>query len=107
MRGQPANRRAVSTTFWYPERSILLADDRRLSVAQCGTRDGIPVIYLRGAPGSRLNRYPFDDDLLELGVRLITYALRAARVRRLNSRFRPSRCRCSEGRCLYPLVNEV
>ena len=63
----------MSTTFWYEEQSILLADDRRLSVAQCGTRGGTPVIYLHGTPGSRLNRYPFDDDLLELGVRLITY----------------------------------
>lgn len=59
--------------LWSAHQQITLRDGRTLAVAQCGTPDGRPILYLHGTPGSRLNRYPFDEDLIRLGVRLITY----------------------------------
>lgn len=59
--------------LWSAHQQITLRDGRTLAVAQCGTPDGRPILYLHGTPGSCLNRYPFDEDLIRLGVRLITY----------------------------------
>lgn len=64
---------AMSNGLWREELSISQTDGRTLAVAKCGAQAGQAVIYLHGTPGSRLNRYAFDDVLVELGVRLITY----------------------------------
>jgi pimeloyl-ACP methyl ester carboxylesterase len=46
---------------------------RKLSVRFCGPLSGYPVFLLHGTPGSRLGIRPDDEQLDELGVRLIAY----------------------------------
>lgn len=59
--------------MWSAHHLLTLPNGRNLAIAQTGTPGGRPVIYLHGTPGSRLNRYPFDEELARLNVRLITY----------------------------------
>jgi pimeloyl-ACP methyl ester carboxylesterase len=54
------------------EGSIRLADGRRVSYAEYGDPDGVPVVNCHGAPSSRRERYfPDADGYRRLGVRLI------------------------------------
>jgi pimeloyl-ACP methyl ester carboxylesterase len=46
---------------------------RRVAVTLAGPEGGYPVFLLHGTPGSRLGPRPADDELAEIGVRLITY----------------------------------
>lgn len=51
--------------------TISLPDGRLLGYAEYGDRQGMPVFYCHGMPGSRLQRHPDDELLLSTGVRLI------------------------------------
>jgi pimeloyl-ACP methyl ester carboxylesterase len=52
--------------------SLILADGRRLAYARFGTEQGMPVIYLHGTPGSRLEPSIIGDDVLAAaGLRLV------------------------------------
>ncbi len=56
----------------YREGTIRLADGRRVSYAEYGDPDGVPVVNCHGAPSSRRERYfPNGDGYRRLGVRLI------------------------------------
>jgi pimeloyl-ACP methyl ester carboxylesterase len=48
-------------------------DGRQLCYAQWGDPAGAPVFSLHGTPGCRLNRYPDNEALANIGARLITY----------------------------------
>jgi pimeloyl-ACP methyl ester carboxylesterase len=48
-------------------------DGRQLCYAQWGDPAGAPIFSLHGTPGCRLNRYPDDEALANIGARLITY----------------------------------
>jgi pimeloyl-ACP methyl ester carboxylesterase len=53
---------------------IALSDGREVGYAECGDPRGVPLIYLHGAPGSRLEASPdapFAADIAAAGVRLI------------------------------------
>jgi pimeloyl-ACP methyl ester carboxylesterase len=55
------------------EASIELPDGRRLAYTERGPRDGRPVVFHHGTPGSRVARHP-DPTLYErLGVRVVTF----------------------------------
>lgn len=73
--GRRPNRAAAAAAeaMWSASQLLSLPDGRNLAITECGTPGGRPVIYLHGTPGSRLNRYPFDEELARLQVRLITY----------------------------------
>jgi len=52
---------------------VRLPDGRRLSYVECGVPDGKPVLYCHGNPGSRLDCFLFDAEVIaRLGVRLIS-----------------------------------
>jgi pimeloyl-ACP methyl ester carboxylesterase len=53
-------------------RTLLLRDGRTLAYAQWGADDALPVLYLHGGLGSRLERHRDDETYRTLGVRLIT-----------------------------------
>jgi pimeloyl-ACP methyl ester carboxylesterase len=54
------------------EGDVRLADGRRMSYAEIGDPDGVPVVNCHGAPSSRRERYfPDGEGLHRLGVRLI------------------------------------
>jgi pimeloyl-ACP methyl ester carboxylesterase len=54
--------------------SLILADGRRLAYAEFGARQGLPVIYLHGTPGSRLEPLIIGDEALAAaGLRLIAF----------------------------------
>jgi pimeloyl-ACP methyl ester carboxylesterase len=54
--------------------NLILADGRRLAYAEFGTQQGMPVIYLHGTPGSRLEPLIIGDDVLAgAGLRLIAF----------------------------------
>ena len=59
--------------MWSENQLLTLPDGRNLAITQSGAPAGRPVIYLHGTPGSRLNRYPFGEELARLNVHLITY----------------------------------
>jgi pimeloyl-ACP methyl ester carboxylesterase len=48
-------------------------DDRVVTYAEWGDRDGAPVIALHGTPSGRLDRPPDEDKIRDLGIHLITY----------------------------------
>jgi pimeloyl-ACP methyl ester carboxylesterase len=48
-------------------------DGRQLCYAQWGDPAGAPILSLHGTPGCRLNRYPDDEALANIGARVITY----------------------------------
>lgn len=48
-------------------------DGRQLCYAQWGDPAGAPIFNLHGTPGCRLNRYPDDEALANIGARVITY----------------------------------
>ncbi len=50
---------------------VLLADGRNLSYAEYGASDGIPVLFLHGFPGSRLDAVLIDEPARVAGVRII------------------------------------
>lgn len=52
-------------------RTIRLPDGRTLSYAEYGDRDGRPVLYCHGMPGSRLQRHPDPAAVAATGARLI------------------------------------
>lgn len=54
-----------------PGGSFELADGRRLSYDVVGDRDGRPVVFLHGCPGSRLSRHPDDGLAARARVRVI------------------------------------
>jgi pimeloyl-ACP methyl ester carboxylesterase len=54
--------------------NLTLADGRRLAYAAFGSEQGMPVIYLHGTPGSRLEPFIIGDDALAAaGLRLIAF----------------------------------
>jgi pimeloyl-ACP methyl ester carboxylesterase len=55
------------------EQVITLPDGRDLAWAECGAPDGRPVLTLHGSPGSRLSRHPQSVQLVDAGVRQITF----------------------------------
>ena len=48
-------------------------DGRQLCYAQWGDPAGAPIFSLHGTPGCRLNRYPDEAELVNIGARVITY----------------------------------
>jgi pimeloyl-ACP methyl ester carboxylesterase len=52
---------------------LTLTDGRQLAWAEQGQPDGVPVLSLHGAPGSRLSRHPDAEALAAAGIRQITY----------------------------------
>jgi len=50
---------------------VALADGRRVALDDVGDHDGSPVLYLHGAPDSRLSRHPDDGLTAAAGVRLL------------------------------------
>lgn len=52
---------------------LTLADGRRLGYLEQGDPTGRPVVALHGTPGSRLTGYPYEQHLVDNGIRLITY----------------------------------
>ena len=54
-----------------PGGTFALAGGRRLSYDDVGDRDGCPVVFLHGCPGSRLSRHPDDALAAVAGVRLV------------------------------------
>jgi pimeloyl-ACP methyl ester carboxylesterase len=52
--------------------SIRLPDGRKLSYAEYGTSNGVPLFFFHGLPGSRLLRHPNNSIATSLGVRIIT-----------------------------------
>jgi pimeloyl-ACP methyl ester carboxylesterase len=55
------------------ERTLFARDGRRLRILVLGPRDGTPVFFLHGTPGSRLGPHPLPMRLHHLGIRLIAY----------------------------------
>jgi hypothetical protein len=53
------------------ENAIELPDGRRLAYCECGARDGAPVFFFHGWPGSRLDFAPNDATAAAAGVRVI------------------------------------
>jgi pimeloyl-ACP methyl ester carboxylesterase len=51
--------------------TLSLTDGRVLSYAEYGNPNGKPVLMMHGAPGSRLERTPNDEDVMGLDLRLI------------------------------------
>ncbi len=51
--------------------AVGLADGRRLAYAEYGDREGAPILYFHGVPGSRLDGEPFDAAYRELGIRVV------------------------------------
>ncbi|HEY6427411.1 MAG TPA: alpha/beta fold hydrolase, partial [Acidimicrobiales bacterium] len=51
--------------------AIELAEGRTLAYADCGPKDGRPVLWCHGAPGSRLEPQPFADQAAAAGFRII------------------------------------
>ena len=51
-----------------------LSDGRQFAWAECGAKDGRPVVYLHGAPGSIIEgaRSPYSAQFATTGVRLIS-----------------------------------
>jgi pimeloyl-ACP methyl ester carboxylesterase len=52
-------------------RSIQLKDNRNLGFAEYGKRDGVPVLYFHGTPGSRLMPRADIGVAEKVGIRLI------------------------------------
>lgn len=52
-------------------RTVSLGDGRQLSYAEYGGREGRPVVFLHGTPGSRVLARLFDDAARRNGVRLL------------------------------------
>lgn len=52
---------------------LTLPDGRALMWAEQGAADGVPVLCLHGSPGSRFARHVYESDLVESGIRQITY----------------------------------
>lgn len=55
------------------ESTVFARDGRRLRILILGPRDGTPVFFLHGTPGSRLGPHPLPMRLHHLGIRLIAY----------------------------------
>jgi pimeloyl-ACP methyl ester carboxylesterase len=53
--------------------TVTTADGRSLCFAEWGDASGLPVVFLHGTPGGRLNRHPDEGVYVELGIRWITY----------------------------------
>jgi pimeloyl-ACP methyl ester carboxylesterase len=53
------------------ERGVDLDDGRTLGYREYGRRDGMPVIYLHGMPGSRLDVVGLEEDFLRVGARVV------------------------------------
>ena len=53
---------------------LTLSDGRQFAWAECGARDGRPVLYLHGAPGSIVEGAgsPYHEEYARAGVRLIS-----------------------------------
>jgi hypothetical protein len=52
--------------------TVTLPDGRKLGYAQYGSLTGVPIFYLHGFPGSRIEASSLHDFGLELGVRFIS-----------------------------------
>jgi pimeloyl-ACP methyl ester carboxylesterase len=52
-------------------RTIALPDGRRLAYADHGDRDGSPIVYFHGVPGSRLDASVLDHVYRDLGARVV------------------------------------
>lgn len=64
--------------------TVGLADGRVIGYREYGEPTGVPVLYLHGMPGSRLDPAPLDTDYRRLGVRIVAierpgYGLSTAR----------------------------
>jgi pimeloyl-ACP methyl ester carboxylesterase len=55
------------------EHVITLPGGRELAWAEYGAPDGRVVLSLHGSPGSRLSRHAYPEQLVEAGIRQITY----------------------------------
>lgn len=53
--------------------SYVTVGGRRLAYESSGAPEGLPIFWLHGSPGCRLNRYPHEEQLVRVGARLITY----------------------------------
>jgi pimeloyl-ACP methyl ester carboxylesterase len=51
--------------------TLTLPDGRKLGYAQYGSLSGLPIIYLHGLPGSRLEAAGYDDIAIEIGARVV------------------------------------
>jgi pimeloyl-ACP methyl ester carboxylesterase len=51
-----------------------LSDERQFAWTECGAKDGRPVVYLHGAPGSIVegDRSPYHEEYVRSGVRVIS-----------------------------------
>ena len=54
-------------------KTVVAADGRTLTLAECGDLDGFPVFVLHGTPGSRLAGQGDATAYLDVGARVITY----------------------------------
>ncbi len=50
--------------------SLTLPDGRTLAYTDLGAPDGAPVLYFHGAPTSRLDLVPWDNELARMGLRV-------------------------------------
>jgi pimeloyl-ACP methyl ester carboxylesterase len=53
--------------------TVTASDGRTLAFAEWGEKDGFPVFFLHGTPGSRFNRHHDESVYVEVGARVITY----------------------------------
>jgi pimeloyl-ACP methyl ester carboxylesterase len=53
--------------------TIELSDGRTLAIAEWGDPSGVPVLRFHGTPGCRLNRPSEEQEVRDLGLRVVTY----------------------------------
>jgi pimeloyl-ACP methyl ester carboxylesterase len=53
--------------------TILSENGRKIQIIESGKQDGVPILVLHGAPGSRLLYHTWVEDALPQGLRLISY----------------------------------
>jgi pimeloyl-ACP methyl ester carboxylesterase len=53
--------------------TVVAADGRTLTIAECGDPDGYPVFSLHGTPGSRFAGQGFASAYADVGARVVTY----------------------------------
>ena len=53
--------------------TVAAADGRTLTIAEWGDRDGFPVFFLHGRPGSRFVGQAYTGAYANVGARVITY----------------------------------
>jgi pimeloyl-ACP methyl ester carboxylesterase len=56
-----------------PQKAVAAVDGRRLTIAEWGDRDGFPVFFLHGTPGSRFAPQVAASAYANVGARVISY----------------------------------